>query len=141
MEQTEYISKRVSETYDIGEEIGKAAVSGDLFVIYGELGAGKTHLVKGIARGLEVPDWEYVLSPSFTLMNLYEGQRSLCHVDLYRLEGVDVEDLDIEEYLEKGVVVVEWAERAVWPETAIRVTIKPLGEEERKIIVNRPGKP
>jgi tRNA threonylcarbamoyladenosine biosynthesis protein TsaE len=139
MERTEYISRRVSETYDVGEEIGKAAVSGDLYIIFGELGAGKTHLVKGIARGLGVPDWEYVVSPSFTLMNVYEGQQSLCHVDLYRLEGVDVEGLDVEEYLGKGVVAVEWAERAIWPETAIQVFIEPLGEEERRIVVTRPG--
>jgi tRNA threonylcarbamoyladenosine biosynthesis protein TsaE len=141
MEETEYISRRVSETYDIGEEIGRTAVSGDLFVIYGDLGTGKTHLVKGIARGLGVPDWEYVLSPSFTLMNLYEGEQSLCHVDLYRLEGVDVEALDIEEYLRKGVVAVEWAERTAWPETAIQVTIESLGDEERKIVVIRPVRP
>ncbi len=137
MERTEYTSRSASETLETGEGLGRTAQPGDLFVISGELGAGKTQLVKGLAKGLGVADWQYVLSPSFTLMNVYEGRCSLCHADLYRLEGDDVETLDLEEYLGEGVVAVEWAERASWPAGAIRIFIETTGEEERKIVVER----
>ncbi len=66
-------------------------------------------MVKGIARGIGVVDWEYVVSPSFTIMNIYEGNLRLCHVDLYRIEGTEMDDLNLEEFLQKGIVVVEWA--------------------------------
>jgi tRNA threonylcarbamoyladenosine biosynthesis protein TsaE len=142
MERTEYISKDPSETIDIGEMIGRSAVAGEVYAIYGDLGAGKTRLVKGIARGIGVPDWEYVVSPSFTLMNVYEGAMTLCHVDLYRLEETDLADLNIEEFLSGGIVAVEWAERSRWWEGVIEVRIEISGEMERKIFIikqERPG--
>jgi tRNA threonylcarbamoyladenosine biosynthesis protein TsaE len=137
MEEKEYISKSPSDTWDIGEQIGKKARPGEVYALYGELGAGKTQLVKGIARGIGLADWQYVVSPSFTIMNVYEGDLGLCHVDLYRIEGGEVEDLDLEEFLEAGIVVVEWAERAAWPEAAIRVEFEVVGEEERRVRVIR----
>ena len=114
MEQIEYISKGPSETIHIGELIGLKAKAGQLYAVYGDLGAGKTQLVKGMARGIGVADWEYVVSPTFTLMNVYEGDMTLCHVDLYRLESGDLTDLNIEEFLADGIVAVEWAERSSW---------------------------
>ena len=137
MEEKEYTSKSPSETWDIGEQIGKKARPGEVYALYGELGAGKTQLVKGIARGIGLVDWQYVVSPSFTIMNLYEADFSLCHVDLYRIEGGEVESLDLEEFLKTGIVVVEWAERAAWPEGAIRVEFEVVGEEERRIRIVR----
>jgi len=135
MERIEFISKSPSETVAVGAHMGRSARKGDLFLLYGELGAGKTQLVKGLAKGMGVEDWQYVLSPSFTLVNLYEGRIDLAHVDLYRLEGDDVDGLGLEEFLDAGVVAVEWAERAAsWPE-AIKVTLLATGEEERKIVV------
>ena len=107
MERIEFISRSPSDTWDIGEHIGKHVKRGDCYALYGELGAGKTQLVKGIARGLGVEDWLYVLSPSFTLMNVYEGLCTLCHVDLYRIDGPEAEGLDMEEYYESGIVVAE----------------------------------
>ncbi len=92
MERIEFISKSASETIAIGAHIGRSALTGDLFLLYGELGAGKTQWVKGLARGMGVPDWQYVLSPSFTLMNVYEGRIDLCHVDLYRIGADAVDD-------------------------------------------------
>ena len=133
MEQIEFISKSPSDTWDVGEYIGAGAQPGDRFALYGDLGAGKTQLVKGMARGLGVEDWQYVLSPSFTLMNVYEGRYALCHVDLYRLGGTEAEDLDMEEYLETGIVVVEWAERTVWPPGTVSVHIEVVNEDDRKI--------
>src|SRR5512147_899893 len=124
MERIEFTSRSPSDTIAIGEHIGKAAKVGDLFLLYGELGAGKTQLVKGLAKGIGVEDWQYVLSPSFTLMNIYEGKIDLCHVDLYRLESGDVDTLDIEEFLDKGVVAVEWAERFPAWQNPIKVTLE-----------------
>jgi tRNA threonylcarbamoyladenosine biosynthesis protein TsaE len=138
MEKNEFTSKSPSETWDIGAFIGERAKRGDLYAIYGDLGAGKTQLVKGIARGIGVEDWLYVVSPSFTLMNIYEGKEmNLCHVDLYRIEGGECGSLNIEEFLDQGVVAVEWAERGVWWDGIIKVYIDGTGEEERKITVVR----
>jgi tRNA threonylcarbamoyladenosine biosynthesis protein TsaE len=133
MERIEFTSKSPSETIAVGAHIGRSAMIGDLFLLYGELGAGKTQLVKGLARGLAVPDWEYVLSPSFTLMNLYEGRIDLCHTDLYRIEADAAEELGIEDFLDKGVVAVEWAERFPAWGNGIKVALKVVGEEERII--------
>ena len=138
MEKKEFISKSPSDTWDIGEYIGKHARPGDLYALYGELGSGKTQLAKGIARGIGVADWEYVVSPSFTIMNLYEGNFTLCHVDLYRIESVEVDDLDLEEFLQKGIVVVEWAERGGWWDANIEVHVENTGEKERKIVIIKP---
>jgi len=133
----EFISRSPSDTWDVGEQIGREAQPGELYALYGELGAGKTQLVKGIARGIGVEDWQYVVSPSFTLMNVYEGTLNLCHVDLYRIEGDALETLNIEEFLDDGIVVVEWAERAHWWDGVIAVHIDVIEEEERKITVAR----
>lgn len=135
MERIEFTSKSPSDTIEIGTHIGRSARIGDLFLLFGELGAGKTQLVKGLARGIGVEDWQYVLSPSFTLMNIYEGRIDLCHVDLYRLESSDVETLDIEEFLDKGIVAVEWAERFPSWQNAIRVSLQVTGEQERTIVM------
>ncbi len=135
MERIEFISKAPSDTVAIGEYIGKSAQRGDLFLLYGELGAGKTQLVKGLAKGIGVDDWQYVLSPSFTLMNIYEGRFTLCHVDLYRLEGDDAETLNIEEYLETGIVAVEWAERFPDWTNPVKVSLKVTGEQDRTIVM------
>jgi tRNA threonylcarbamoyladenosine biosynthesis protein TsaE len=138
MERIEFISRSPSDTWDIGEHIGKYAKCGDLYALYGELGAGKTQLVKGIARGIGVKDWLYVVSPSFTIMNIYEGRYNLYHVDLYRIEMGEAETLQIEEFLDNGIIVVEWAERTNWWNGVIKIYIESTGEEERKVVIFRP---
>ena len=136
MERIEFTSKHPSETIAIGEHIGKGAHAGDLFLLFGELGAGKTQLVKGLAKGIGVEEWLYVLSPSFTLMNIYEGKgKDLCHVDLYRLDETDVESLDIEEFLGRGIVAIEWAERFPSWQGPIRIYLRATGEETRTIVM------
>lgn len=135
MGRTEYISRDPSETIDIGEKIAVKARPGEIYAIYGDLGAGKTQLVKGMARGMGVPDWEYVVSPSFTIMNVYEGKMTLCHVDLYRLEDGDLSDLNMEEFLADGIVAVEWAQRSRWWQGVIEVHIEISGDMERKIVI------
>jgi tRNA threonylcarbamoyladenosine biosynthesis protein TsaE len=136
MGKKEFTSKSPSETWKIGERIGKGAKRGELYAIIGELGAGKTQLVKGIAKGMGVEDWLYVVSPSFTIMNIYEGKdANLCHVDLYRIDGSEFEPLGIDEFLGEGVVAVEWADRVDWWDGIIQVNIEIVGEEERRITV------
>ncbi len=139
MARIEFISKSPSETLDIGERVGRCSRVGDVFLLRGELGAGKTQFVKGLAKGLDVPDWEYVVSPSFTLLNTYGGRCSLCHIDLYRLEGAGEQDmgqgLGVEDYLDQGVVAVEWAEKSSWWDNTIKVEITVAGEGERKIVL------
>ena len=138
MERKEFISKSPSDTWDIGEIIGKKAKPGELYALYGDLGTGKTQLVKGIARGMGIADWEYVVSPSFTIMNVYEGPCTLCHVDLYRITGDEVSDLSLEEFLEKGIVVVEWAERGLVWDSKMEIHIENSGENDRKIVMIKP---
>lgn len=107
------ISHSAAETEAIGESWGRAAQAGWILALSGDLGAGKTQLVKGIARGLGIS--ARVHSPTFTLLNQYEGGRlRLFHLDLYRLETPrQIIEAGLETYLENpaGVAVVEWAER------------------------------
>lgn len=98
------------ETEGVGEAIGEAAVPGLLVTLSGELGAGKTRLTKGIARGLGVPRPEYVSSPTFTIHKVYRGRLTLNHLDFYRLTSSDeLEGAGLEDTLSSdGVSVVEW---------------------------------
>ncbi|MDI6699049.1 MAG: tRNA (adenosine(37)-N6)-threonylcarbamoyltransferase complex ATPase subunit type 1 TsaE [Candidatus Saccharicenans sp.] len=100
------------ETRQIAERLAGQLIGDELILITGELGAGKTVFVQGLASGLGVEAVDSVCSPSFTLINLYRGRVDLIHVDLYRLEDPDqVADLGLEDYLATGVMAVEWAER------------------------------
>jgi tRNA threonylcarbamoyladenosine biosynthesis protein TsaE len=103
------LSGSEQETERLGEVLAPALEAGDLIALEGPLGAGKTRFVTGLARGLGCA--ERVRSPSFTLVNEYRGRIPLVHLDLYRLEERDAEGLGLDEYLERGAVVVEWGER------------------------------
>ena len=107
-----FISNSPAETFNLGEAWGREANSGLVIALSGDLGAGKTHLTKGIARGLGVTD--RVHSPTFAIINLYpSGRLPLFHLDLYRLDTPDqIIAAGLEEYFHpKGVSVIEWAER------------------------------
>lgn len=97
-------------TIALGKKIGQQLVAGDVLVLDGDLGAGKTTFTKGLAAGLEIPD--IIKSPTFTIIHEYQdGRLSLYHMDAYRLENGGAEDLGLEEYFDgDGVSVVEWAE-------------------------------
>jgi tRNA threonylcarbamoyladenosine biosynthesis protein TsaE len=136
-----FISHSPDETERLGEAWGRAAQSGLVIGLSGDLGAGKTQLVKGLARGLGIA--ERVHSPSFALINIYTGGRlSLFHLDLYRLETrAQVAAAGLEEYLQPaGVTVIEWAER-LFSEMAPpgvgcsfrRARLETLSETERRI--------
>jgi tRNA threonylcarbamoyladenosine biosynthesis protein TsaE len=131
---------REPETVAAGEQLGASLQPGDVVLLSGELGAGKTAFVRGLARGLGAsPD--DVSSPTFTLIQEYRGGRvTLHHVDLYRLQPVEIADLGLDELISgPNVVAIEWAER--WsnrPANAIDVRIVELGEDRRRIRIERP---
>ena len=97
-------------TIALGQKIGQQLAAGDVLVLDGDLGAGKTTFTKGLAKGLEIPD--IIKSPTFTIIHEYhDGRLPLYHMDAYRLENGGAEDLGLEEYFDSdGVSVVEWAE-------------------------------
>lgn len=101
------------ETHHLGERIGRLLKAGDIVLLFGDLGAGKTTLTQGIARGMGVGEDEYVRSPSFTLVNQYRGRIPAFHIDLYRIESPgELDDLGLEDALgREGVAIVEWAEK------------------------------
>lgn len=127
------------DTFHLGEKLGRGLAGDELILISGELGSGKTVFVKGLASGLGVKDVSLVCSPSFTLVNVYEGKFPLFHIDLYRLEEPDeITDLGLEDYLGQGVVAVEWAERLPGELSGcrtIRVVIKVEDQDRRKILI------
>jgi len=98
------------ETRGVGERLGRALRRGDVVLLSGDLGTGKTCFTQGIGRGLECRG--SVNSPSFVLMNEYAGREKLFHVDLYRIEDIEeLDDLGLWDYAEQGVLVIEWPER------------------------------
>ena len=106
------VTRSVEETRALGEQLGREVLRpGDLVVLSGELGSGKTALAQGVGRGLEVD--APVVSPTFTLVRECEGTAKLCHVDIYRLEKVqELHNLGIEEQLDDSVTLIEWGEVA-----------------------------
>ncbi len=123
-------------TIAAGERLGKVLSRGDVVCLYGDLGAGKTTFVKGIARALGVDDSE-VTSASFVIIAEHQGRVPLFHIDLYRVDGgADLLDLGLEEYLDgEGVSVVEWAERLEGWECSFSVNIAFLDGGGREITV------
>jgi len=132
------ISKSADETIALGKQIGKALKPNDVVCLTGDLGAGKTTLIQGIAEGCGVKD--YVTSPTFIIINEYQGRLSFFHFDLYRLNDVfEIEDLGVEEYFERGgVCVIEWAEKldGLKPKNVKEIKIEIVGDNERKIRIS-----
>ncbi|MGC8862261.1 MAG: tRNA (adenosine(37)-N6)-threonylcarbamoyltransferase complex ATPase subunit type 1 TsaE [Armatimonadota bacterium] len=123
------------ETLALGERLGKLLRAGDVVALYGDLGAGKTVLAKGIGRGLEIEG--DIHSPTFTIIHEHCGPLPLYHIDLYRIENeVEIESIGVQEYLEAdGVAVIEWAEkmRSALPEDRLDVTLRRTGDTSREI--------
>lgn len=107
----ELISKSPEQTMALGRKLGELMSSGNVICVYGNLGAGKTYFAKGLALGLGIS--EHVTSPTFTIINEYEGRIPFYHVDAYRLtEEEEAYELGLEEYLYgRGVTLIEWPER------------------------------
>ena len=132
----ETVTASEEETSAVGERLARSLHGGDVVLLYGDLGAGKTAFVRGLAQGLDADPAE-VTSPTFTLVQEYHGRVTLFHVDLYRLEEREVDDLGLEELvLGDGIVAIEWAER--WrgrPDDVFEVRIADGGDEQRRISI------
>jgi tRNA threonylcarbamoyladenosine biosynthesis protein TsaE len=129
------VTNSAAETEAVGEGLGKRLKAGDLVLLTGELGAGKTTFVRGVARGTESDS--PVASPTFQLVRMYPGRVQLAHIDLYRIETPsELGDLGLDELLDLGAVVVEWGDRLEAP-TAARIELEHLGGERRMIRTKR----
>ena len=132
------VTNSEEETEAAGERLASTLTAGDVVLLYGDLGAGKTAFVRGLARGLGASD-DDVSSPTFTLIQEYAGRATLYHVDLYRLEPAEVDDLGLDDLLSAdGIVAIEWAER--WrgrPDDALEVRLEHAGEDKRRIRTGR----
>lgn len=130
------ITNSAAETRKLGERLAGQLKAGDVILLEGELGAGKSEFARGVAKGLGVQ--ETVTSPSFTILNVYEsGRAPLYHFDWYRLESAEeLYELGMDEYLGgEGIALVEWPGRCpeAVPETCLRIRIEAGGENTRRI--------
>jgi tRNA threonylcarbamoyladenosine biosynthesis protein TsaE len=123
------------ETQHFGKELGHLAQPGDVILLVGKLGAGKTCLTQGIAWGLDIDG--YARSPSFVVVNEYRGRLPMYHIDLYRLDSIaEIADLGLDDYLYgKGLCVVEWADKAIdiLPTQNLLINISLTGDTQRKL--------
>ncbi|OGN90247.1 MAG: tRNA (adenosine(37)-N6)-threonylcarbamoyltransferase complex ATPase subunit type 1 TsaE [Chloroflexi bacterium RBG_13_46_14] len=137
MSEFELISHSPEETRKIGTIIGEIAVPGDVLLLEGKLGAGKTCLTQGIALGLGIDD--YVLSPTFVIMRELYGRLPLYHIDLYRVDDIEESmDLGLDDYFYgDGLSVVEWAEKAIsiMPRRHLMIRIEYIGDTERRLLL------
>ena len=134
----EITSNSANDTMELGKKIAELAQAGSIFCLTGDLGAGKTTLVRGIAQALEIKS--VVQSPTFNIMKIYfDGTKPLIHIDAYRLADVDT-DIGLDEYIgyETGITVIEWPMYIdnLIPETANEINIVNLGNDSRKITIN-----
>jgi tRNA threonylcarbamoyladenosine biosynthesis protein TsaE len=141
-QKAELLSESPEETLDLGERIGRMLSDGIVIRLIGDLGSGKTLLVKGIARGLDVPSQYLITSPTFTLVNEYKGRQPLYHADLYRLStAVDFEDIGLLDILcEDAVVVIEWAEKLTEDiENTWTIHFATIDDQKRQIVIKAQG--
>ena len=132
-----YYTNSDKETEAVGEAFGKAVPDGTVVAMYGDLGAGKTAFVRGMARGMGIT--ERVSSPTFTIVNEYLGERTLIHFDMYRLGSADeLFDIGWEDYIARGAVcAVEWSENVeeAFYGDEVRLTIEKTSDTSRKITI------
>lgn len=131
-----FTTHSAEETFALARKLAVGFKGKEIVLMTGELGAGKTVFAKGIAAGAGVTNTDRVSSPSFTLVNIYEGKHRVYHIDLYRLEReAEILDLGWEDFLGEGIVLVEWAEKLTFPLAGIRVRIEVVGDDEREITI------
>jgi tRNA threonylcarbamoyladenosine biosynthesis protein TsaE len=133
-----FITKGEQETYDLGVRLGCILKPGAVISLNGDLGAGKTHFTKGIATGLGITD--YITSPSFTIVNEYDGNMKLYHFDVYRIDDLgEMYEIGFEEYLYgQGVCVVEWGKmvKELLPDDTINIEILRIDDATREILID-----
>ena len=137
-------TKSASETIRIGRDIGSLLRPGDVVALVGELGAGKTQFIKGLAEGAGVGKPTYISSPSFTLINEYPGRVPFYHVDLFRLEREkEAEELGLEDYFQgDGITAIEWADKipSLLPKEMLLIHIAYTGKNARSLEIIGKGK-
>jgi tRNA threonylcarbamoyladenosine biosynthesis protein TsaE len=142
MNHLEIISHSPEQTQKFGTRIGELALPGDIFLLVGGLGAGKTCLTQGIAWGLDIK--EYAVSPSFVVIRELHGRLPLYHIDFYRLDHLEeIAELGLDDYLYgNGVCVVEWAEKGVGllPQEHLLIEMSYLADTERSLKLKPSGK-
>jgi len=140
--QLELTSRHPQDTLRLGARLGELAQAGDVYLLTGNLGVGKTCLTQGIARGLGIED--YALSPSFVIVRELYGRLPLYHMDLYRLDNIaEIDDLGLDEYIYgNGVCVIEWAEKglALLPPEHLLVQIDYLEDSGRRLKLTAIGR-
>lgn len=134
----EIYSENSSFTMELGETIAKKLPDGSTICFSGDLGAGKTTFVRGLAKGLNITD--VVQSPTFNIMKVYfKGDRPLIHIDAYRLADINP-DIGLDEYIgyESGITVIEWPQfiQDLIPDNAISISIQHMGDDKRKIVID-----
>lgn len=129
-------AESLDRTQAIGRALGAVLRVGDVIGLIGPLGAGKTALTKGIAAGAGVEDPRRVTSPTFVIVNEYDGAVHIYHIDAYRLgSAAELDALGLDEFIESGAIIVEWADRVAdaLPAERLTITIEPVGEQERTL--------
>ena len=136
------ITENEKETLELAAAFAGTLETGNVVALFGELGSGKTVFARGIARALGIT--EKITSPTFILINEFHGSIPLYHMDLYRMDSIqEIQDIGVEDYFYgDGICVVEWAEKLgeLYPENAIRVRLKHLGDTNREIEIERQDK-
>jgi tRNA threonylcarbamoyladenosine biosynthesis protein TsaE len=142
MDSLELITRSPEQTQEFGKRLGKIARPGDVILLVGKLGAGKTCLTQGIAWGLDID--EYTASPSFVLVRELYGRLPLYHLDFYRLENLEeIAELGLDDYFYgQGVSVVEWAEKALrlLPPENLLIEMEYVADSERRLELKPSGK-
>ncbi|MHC4912421.1 MAG: tRNA (adenosine(37)-N6)-threonylcarbamoyltransferase complex ATPase subunit type 1 TsaE [Planctomycetota bacterium] len=132
------VSNSPGETIELGRKIGSKLRGGEIIAVCGELGSGKTHLIKGIAAGAGADDSKQVTSPTFVIVNEYTGRLDIYHIDAYRLDSTkEFEMIGFDDYCGGGsVVVIEWADKiesALEGTDYVRIELSHMGETRREI--------
>jgi tRNA threonylcarbamoyladenosine biosynthesis protein TsaE len=141
MQRYEFFSNSPAATLALGKKIGVCLPAGSVIALIGELGCGKTLLTRGICTGLDVP-LRQVNSPTFVLVNEYQGRLLVFHIDLYRLEGIDDSfEIGIMDYFSRaasGVMIIEWAEKmsSILPPDILRVEFDIISLRKRRIVLS-----
>jgi tRNA threonylcarbamoyladenosine biosynthesis protein TsaE len=141
MKTGRYLTRSYEETLALGAKFAKTLKRGDTVCLFGDLGSGKTAFVKGMASGLKISPAR-VHSPTFTLLNVYEGKVPLYHFDLYRICAADLFGIGYEEFFYgNGITAIEWSERLenLLPKDHWHVTLKHAGDDKRAIAIGGRG--
>lgn len=136
----QFVANGVEQTEQIAQEFGATLQGGEVVLLHGEMGAGKTHFVKGLALGLDISDT--ITSPTFALHNQYLGRLVLNHFDFYRIDDpTEAEMLGLDEFFydQNGVSAIEWSENVAYllPQNCITITIIKLADNSRQITIER----